>query len=294
MISVGVHHPDNSSTSWHQSMSEPSLDFDRVDEAAAAIPEVFLSSPQYRSSGLSRALGLEVIVKIEAFNPVGSAAGRSAEWWFECHPDLHRVVCASAGDFGVAMAHAGRVRGIEVDLFGPLNADCITVDDLRRSGTTVQLDGGDQAEATEEARRYASVVDAQFIHDGDHVEFVEGAATLAAELTGHALDAQSIFVASDTPFLSIGIGLWLHQRAPRTGVVSVVVGSGRGDVDHPSIDQIVHVNAKEIAEAQRALMRFEALSASPTGAAPLAAAMADRDIIRGSKVVVVVGSRALA
>ncbi len=274
-------------------MFEAALDFERVAEAAAAIPEDLRSSPQYRSEGLSRVLGLEVVIKLEVFNPVGSAAGRSAEWWFESHPSLHRVVCASAGDFGVAMAHAGRVRGIEVDLFGPLTADRVTVDDLRRSGTTVQLDGHDQAEATEEARRYADVVDAQFVDDGSHVEFVEGAATLAAELGAHAVDARSIFVSSDTLFLPVGIGLWFHQMAPRVRVVAVGVDHNNANSIPPSIDQTVHVKAEEIAEAQRALMRYEGLSVSAAGAAPLAGAMAARATLGESKVIVVVGSRAL-
>ena len=87
------------------------LDLDRVVQAAAGLPDAFVRTPQYRSDALSRLLGIEVILKVETINPTGTVASRGAEWWFECHPDVHRVVCASADDFGGALSHAGRVRG---------------------------------------------------------------------------------------------------------------------------------------------------------------------------------------
>jgi len=121
----------------------------------------------------------------------------------------------------------------------------------------------------------------------------EGAATLAAELGAHAVDARSIFVSSDTLFLPVGIGLWFHQMAPRVRVVAVGVDHNNANSIPPSIDQTVHVKAEEIAEAQRALMRYEGLSVSAAGAAPLAGAMAARATLGESKVIVVVGSRAL-
>jgi len=295
MIAGGFRQPSTGVVTWDISTPDRVLDLERVTEAAAAIPDVFMSTPQYCSDGLSSLLGLDVFLKVETVNPVGSAAGRGAQWWFECHPEAHRIVCPSAGDFGVAMAHAGRSRGVEVDLFGPLSADRFKVDDLRRCGTAVQLDGRDSVEATIEARRYASVVDAQFIDDGPHVEFLEGSATLAAELTVDLDEAGAIFVPADMAFLPEGVGQWLHQRSPHTRVVAVVAGTGPASVGvgNPSIDQTVHVRSEVIAEAQQALSRHEGLKVSPIGAAPLAAAALAGPTIRGSKVIVVVGSRGL-
>jgi len=287
--------PGSSVVTWDLLMPDHVLDLERVAEASAAIPQVFLSTPQYRSEGLSRLLGLDVLLKVETVNPVGSAAGRGAEWWFECHPEAHRIVCPSAGDFGVAMAFAGRTRGVEVGLFGPLSADHLKVDDLRRGGTTVQLDGRDCVEAAVEARRYASVVDAEFIDDGAHIEFVEGSATIAAELGEEVVDAGAIFVPADTEFLPVGVGQWLHQRAPRTRVVAAAVGTGptTAGAGDSSIDQRVHVQLDAIREAQQALSRHEGLQVSAIGAAPLAAAAVAGPPIRGTKVIVVVGSRGL-
>ena len=115
------------------------VSIDRVIEAASAIPRPFVRAPQFRSEGLSRLLGVEVILKVETVNPAGSVMGRAAEWWFTCHPDAHRVVAPSADDFGTAMGLAGAARGIEVEVFGPVDADRAKVEALRHFGTVVRL-----------------------------------------------------------------------------------------------------------------------------------------------------------
>jgi len=207
----------------------------------------------------------------------------------------HRVVCPSAGDFGVAMAHAGRRRGVEVDLFGPESANRITVDDLRRSGTTVQLDGHDSFEAAMEARRFASVVDAQYVDDAAQIDFVVGSATMAAELGEELSDTTAIFLSTDTAFVPIGVGQWLHHNVPRVRVVAAVVGGDPAPVGaaNTAVDQTVHMDADAIHRAQRALSRHDGLQVSAPGAVALAAATEAAPSIRGGKVIVVVGSRRL-
>jgi len=295
MIAGGLHQPGTGVLAWDSTVDQHAFDPERLAAAANGIPAVFRNTPQYRSDGLSRLLGLEVVLKIESANPVGSTAGRGAEWWFENHPDGHRIVCPSAGDFGVAMAHAGRRRGIEVDLFGPESANRITVDDLRRSGTNVQLDGRDPMEAAMEARRFANVVDAQYVEDAAQVEFVVGSATLVAELTDELADTTAIFVSTDTAFVPIGIGQWLHHNVPRVRVVAAVVGGDPGPVgaSNTAVDQTVHMDPDAIHRAQRALSRHEGLQVSAAGASTLAAATAAAPSIRGGKVIVTIGSRRL-
>jgi len=295
MIAGGLHQPSTGVLAWDSSVDEHAFSHERIAAAASGIPSVFQHTPQYRSDGLSRLLGVEVVLKVEAVNPVGSTAGRGAEWWFEGHKDAHRIVCPSAGDFGVAMAHAGRSRGIAVDLFGPESANRITVDDLRRSGTTVQLDGSDSLEAAMEARRYASVVDAQYVDDAAQVEFVVGSATMAAEMIDELADAAAIFVSTDTAYVPIGVGQWLHQNLPRVRVVAAAVGGGPVPIGagNTAVDQTVHMDAEAIHMAQRALSRHEGLQVSAAGASTLAAATAAAPSIRGGKVIVIVGSRRL-
>ncbi len=302
------------------------VEIDRIVEAADLIPRPFIRTAQYHSEGISRLLGLDVILKIETTNPVGSVMGRSAEWWFTNHPNVHRVVCASANDFGMAMAHAGRSRGIEVELFGPLNADTAKVEALRHAGTTVRLDAEDPEDVTEEARRYASIVDGLLVLDGEHVELVEGAATMAAELEHLEHPPDAVFVPLGSGTLALGTATWCHARMPRTRVVGVAAEGApamvrsvreRRVVTTPSIatsaaelavrvpseaivaplgftlDDTAQVTERHMHQAAAALAAHEGLRVSLHGAAALAAVAIAAPSLRGSTVVAAVTSRML-
>lgn len=304
--------------------ADVTLDLDRVEQAAAAIPRPFMRTPQYRSESLSRLLGVELFLKVETVNPTGTVASRGAEWWFECHPDVHRVVCASADDFGTAMAHAGRSRGIDVELFGPMDADPNKVEVLRHAGTIVRLDGRDPDEARMEAQRYSMLVDGLFVDDGDHPELAEGAATMAAEIQHLAAHVDAVFVPIGRGSLAHGTGAWCHVHMPRTRVVGVgaerapgtvrsvregrlipsPVGPGAApemSVSAPSelvvaplsdsLDDTAFVNDRHLEQAAAALLRHEGIRASMDGAASLAAAALAAPEMHGARVVVPVTGR---
>jgi threonine dehydratase len=57
-----------------------------------------------------RALGRTVLVTIETANPLGSFKGRGADFLVRSLPAGSTVVCASSGNFGVALAYAARSR----------------------------------------------------------------------------------------------------------------------------------------------------------------------------------------
>lgn len=302
------------------------IEIERVIEAASTIPRAFVRAPQYRSEPLSRLLGVEVILKVETVNPTGTVASRGAEWWFECHPDVHRVVCASADDFGFAMAHAGRRRSIDVELFGPISADPAKVESLRHAGTTVRLEGNNADEARHEAQRYATVTDGLFIEDGDHIELAEGAATLAAELEHLETEVDAVFIPIGRGSLAHGIGEWCHARMPTVRVIGVgaerapgtvrsvrerrlvrtPVGPGVASemsVSAPAelivvplsdaLDDTSLVTDRHLQQASSALLTHEGIRASLDGSAALAAAALAAPDIRGATVVVPVTGRAL-
>lgn len=301
------------------------VELERVDLATEWIPRPFVGSPQYRSEALSRLLGVEVILKVETANPTGTVASRGAEWWFACHPDVHRVVCASAADFGVAMAHAGRSRGIDVELFGPISADPAKVESLRHAGTIVRLDGDTADEARAEAHRYSAMVDGRLVEDGNHPELAEGAATLARELEALDGEIDAVFVPIGRGSLAHGVGAWCHERMPRTRVVGVGAEHAPGTVRSVREGRLVHapvapggapemaisapsellissladalddtslVSDRHLAQAAGALLEHEGIRASMDGAAALAAAALAAPGIQGARVVVPVTGRA--
>lgn len=303
------------------------LDFDRVVEANDRINRAFIRTPQFRSEALSRLIGVDVILKIESVSPVGSVAGRSVEWWMTSKPlSQHRVICASDGDFGLAMAWSCGSRGIGLDAFAPMNADPAKVEALRRGGATVRLEGQDIDECRVEAQRYAQVVDARYVEDGREVEFVEGAATMAAELEHLDSQPDSVYVPLDRGALALATGLFCHHRMRRTRVVGVgpegapamvrsvrerrvVVGPEaktvatalaiRVPIDEivvplsDALDDTATVTDDQLTRATRALAYHEGLRVSASGAAALAAAAVAAPTMQGASVVVPVTSRTI-
>jgi threonine dehydratase len=86
-------------------MTRP-LDIDRIGDAAKHIDSVFMETP-LRRTVLDAELGCELLFKIETLNPIRSFKGRGAELFAatELSPGT-KVVCASAGNFGQALAYA--------------------------------------------------------------------------------------------------------------------------------------------------------------------------------------------
>ena len=99
------------------------ISVENIRAAAGGIDPIFLSSPQYRSEGLSAVLAATVLVKLESANPIGCFKGRGADWWMHSQPPIERVVCASAGNFGQAIAYTGRRRKVAVTVFAASSAN---------------------------------------------------------------------------------------------------------------------------------------------------------------------------
>src|SRR5262245_14982818 len=89
---------------------------DRIEDAARTIDPVFLNSRQFQSGQLSGASRATVVVKVETANPLRSFKGRGADYFFLTRVETTErpLVCASAGNFGQAMAYAARKHGLGI------------------------------------------------------------------------------------------------------------------------------------------------------------------------------------
>src|SRR5688500_1355541 len=109
------------------------LSLARIEEAARTIDPVFLNTPQYGDEQLNAALGRNVVVKVEIANPLRSFKGRGADFFMGQlgrrlmgqHGRRPTVVCSSTGNFGQAIAFAGRRRDMRVEVFVPENINPI-------------------------------------------------------------------------------------------------------------------------------------------------------------------------
>lgn len=191
-----------------------------VEAAATIIDSVFLHTPHLEDASLSRAVGRDVVVKLETINPVRSFKGRGASYFMEQVTPGQRVVTASAGNFGQAIAYAGRRRGIDVAVYCADNANPIKVSRMQALGAHVIQTGPDFDTAKQAARAStAGDPDVVFVEDGDAPRITEGAGTIAIELVQAEPDV--IVVPVGNGALATGIGCWIKAHHPAVNVIGV-------------------------------------------------------------------------
>jgi threonine dehydratase len=196
------------------------LKLENIELATRTIDPVFLNSPQFVDDQLSAALGVRTIVKVETANPIRSFKGRGADFLLRTFDRKPKVVCASAGNFGQAVAYAGRRRGIAIEVFVPMDANPLKIARMRSFGATVNTMGADFDEAKQHARQRGEQANYVFVEDGSDPAICEGAGTIGAELLkAGAIDA--VVVPLGDGALISGIGLWVKKHSPHTKVIGV-------------------------------------------------------------------------
>jgi threonine dehydratase len=193
---------------------------------------VFLDSPQFQSDALSDRVRHPVVVKVETINPIRSFKGRGSwlavgELFASGEADPQRgIVVASSGNFGQAIAYAGRAHRIPVTVYVDANANPVKVARMRSFGAEVVPIGRDFDEAHEHAMRHASDTGKRLVTDGRETAFAVGAGTIALEVTrsvgaGRLPAIDTAYVPVGNGSLIVGIGTWLRYASPSTRVVGV-------------------------------------------------------------------------
>jgi threonine dehydratase len=196
------------------------LSLEHIEQAASVIDPAFLHTPQFADPELSRRVGAQVVVKVETLNPIRSFKGRGADYLLHELVQDRRIVCASAGNFGQAMAYAGRARGVPVCVFAAANANHAKVTRMRQLGAEVILAGEDFDAAKDVARDYAGErQDCLFVEDGQEPRLAEGAGTIGVELSPLKIDTLLVPVGNGA--LICGVGRWLKAHSPQTRIVGV-------------------------------------------------------------------------
>ena len=197
------------------------LNLANIEKAAQLIDPVFLHSPQYEDGTLNAALGHRVLVKVETANPIRSFKGRGADFFARSLDPKQTIACASAGNFGQAMAYVGRSRRIPVQVFVANDVNPAKAERMRSLGAKVTLCEGNFDVAKENARRQAAEhSECVFVEDGADDALSEGAGTIGVELlAAGAID--TVVVPLGDGALINGIAAWFKDRSPGTHIVGV-------------------------------------------------------------------------
>lgn len=289
----------------------------RVEEAARVIDPVFTRTPQFVCEPLSEALGVRTAVKVETLNPVRSFKGRGADLLVTHAADDAPLLCASAGNFGQAMAYACRERGRDLVVYASTHANPLKVERMRALGAEVVLYGPDFDAAKMEAKRAARQRGMRFVEDGDDLDTVEGAATMGLEWLGFTEALGALVIPLGNGAMFNGVARVLEARSPRTTRIAVqaagapaMVESWRAGrtVEHDTVatiadgigiripvrraledmrtlvDEALLVSEAAIIEAMRMVHRHVGVVVEPAGAVGVAALLEHAERFHGTTV----------
>jgi peptide deformylase len=302
------------------------LSLQHIAEAAHSIEPVFRDTPQFESEPLSDLAGCQLTLKVETLNPLRSFKGRGAGYFMSrrlARAERGTIVCASAGNFGQAMAYICSRHGIALTIFAAETVNTLKLERMRALGAEVCLHGADFDAAKERAREFAAATGATMIEDGFDPAIAEGAGSIGVELLARGDAWDAIIVPLGDGALTGGVARWVKAASPATRVIGVVARgasafarswrNGYGGaivVDaamstiadgiavrapiaqavadlHGIVDDIVEVDDASMIRAMQAAHRHAGLVLEPAGAAGIAALLEDPQRFAGSRVATV-------
>lgn len=301
------------------------LRLENVLRAASLIDPVFLNSPQFSCEPLSEALGCELALKLETANPIRSFKGRGAGYLVASRladGSLagRRLVGASAGNWGQALAYACRTHGIPLTLFAATTANPLKVARMKALGAEMVLTGHDFDAAKQAGEAHARATGGLWVADGLDPEAAEGAATIALELLSGAVKPDILAVPLGNGALLTGIARWAKAAQPGIEVIGVqakgadamekswrtgtlvfppsvsTIADGIGvrvpikeavDDMQGLVDDVLLVEDSDIIAAMGLLFRLGGLMTEPSGAAGVAAIQSHTARFKGRRVATV-------
>ena len=199
------------------------LQLDQVRGAVDAIDPVFLDTPALPCAPLGEALGCAVTLKVETLNPVRSFKGRGTETVAALarRRGASRVVCASAGNLGQALAYSGSRRGLEVTVVAAATANPLKLRQIAGFGADVRLEGEDIEDARVLAREIAEEDGAYLVEDSLDLATCEGAATIGLELVRDDPSLDVVLVALGGGAMASGVGYVMRSLADHAEVIGI-------------------------------------------------------------------------
>ncbi len=185
-------------------------------------------TPLLESRTLSHALGQKVLLKMEAWQPVGSfkirGMGRLCQHLVA--RGAKRLVSSSGGNAGYAVAYAGRLLGVSVTVVVPRTTPDWMRAKIRDEGAEVFEHGDSWDDAHAHAVGKARDPETGYVHPFDDPRIWEGHATLIEEVVTDGVKPSAVVVSVGGGGLLCGVLLGLHQAG--LGDVPVLAVETRG------------------------------------------------------------------
>lgn len=261
------------------------LSLERVHEASRTIAPVFLDTPQFVSEPLGEALGVRITIKIETQNPVRSFKGRGADFLVSSlknEQPVPHLVCASAGNFGQAIAYSARKHTLPLTIYAATNANPLKVARMRALGAVVQLQGEDFDAAKLAAKAFAAEMGAAMLEDSLNPETAEGAGTIGLELLRLKEMPDILLIPLGNGALINGIALAVKASRPDVQIIAVQAEGAPAMVESwRSGRVIVHEQVETIADGIAVRLPVPEALADMQGLVDDALLVSEDAIVRG-------------
>jgi threonine dehydratase len=285
---------------------------DEVHAAEKRLTSVLARTPVERSRAVGEVAGGEIWLKCENLQRTGSFKLRGAYNRIARLSDEEKargVVCASAGNHAQGVALAARMQGVRATVFMPVEAPLPKLIATQAYGAEVRSVGDTFDEALEAALAFADECGGVFVHPFDHRDIIAGQGTLGLELVEQVPEAATVLVCVGGGGLISGVAVALRALRPDVRIVGVQAAGAASfeaslaagepvalptcdtiadgiAVKRPGeltlahvrelVDEVVTVDDEQIAHAVVLLLERAKLVVEPSGAAGVAAILADR------------------
>ena len=291
-----------------------------LERAQRLVGAVLSPTPQHRWPLLAERLSADVVVKHENHQATGAFKVRGGLVYVDRmkreRPHVTGLVSATRGNHGQSIAFAGRRHGVPVTIFVPRGNSVEKNRAMRAFGAEV-IEGGDDFDAARDAAKSFAVDNAHEMVPSFHRDLVLGVATYGLELMTAEPDLDTLYVpvglgsgicgcvmardllglkteivgvqASAAPAYALSFAAGRAVTTPTSdtradGIATRVPDEQALACIRRGVARIVQVSDDEIAEAIRIYWTDTHNLAEGAGAAPLAAALKERETLRGRHV----------
>ncbi|NRO95982.1 hydroxyectoine utilization dehydratase EutB [Paraburkholderia sp. NMBU_R16] len=204
-------------------------------------------TPLVESASLSELAGTRVYLKLETVQPTGSFKIRGATNALAqlAERGVTRVVTASTGNHGRAVAHAAQALGLEATVCLSSRVPQNKVQAVRALGAKVCLAGNSQDDAEREAARLAAQEGLAYVPPFDDLDVIAGQATIGLEIVEALPAVAQIVVPLSGGGLFSGVAFAARQCCPEVKLTGVTMR--RGAAMHASLAAGKPVCVDEIA-----------------------------------------------
>ena len=206
-----------------------SLDLSDFTEVRSRIAPHIKHTPLLTSRQLSERTGLDVRLKAEIFQRVGSYKIRGPLNKFSLMPQEQKkrgVVCSSAGNHAQGVALAARIHGIRAVVCMAENATPAKIAATRGYGAEVVLHGTIWDEANEKAKELVRAEGLTYVHPFDDEQLIAGQGTLGLEIVQDWPEVEAVIVPIGGGGLISGVAMAMKSFNPKIRVIGVESSDG--------------------------------------------------------------------